>query len=1261
MAILKLSIEVDESGAIKDITQFTNAVDKMDKKGNKAAKRLSKSFKDFRDKSVKGLQRVGTAAKRLTLLLGAGGLAGAMILPIKLAGDLEAAMLDVQKTTGESATTIDELRREFISISKEMPISARELANIGAVAGQLGIKGKKDILEFTRVIGQMAITTDLSAEEASIAMAQLTNVLGEPISKVVNLGSVMNELSNTTVATARDIANITLRMGTQARQLGLTSAEALAFSATIRDIGVTAEVGGTALSAVFGKMLTDTEKLADAAGIELQDFQKAIADDPIKAIEMLIEKIGELDKVEAAKALSEMGFEGRRVVSVMGGLSNNLDKLRANLKTANEEMELATSLQREYEIFIQGTWSQMKILVNQIVAVGLKIGNDMLPVVKELISDLKDNLIPFLSELGDKFINNKEAITEFITGGYEKFKTISSDLFKVLVGLSPIMSGFFGIIESALTFAVSNPKIFGTAGIIGFMLWGPTGAIAAIAISAGIDTVSKKIAEFTTGLKVNTSEFVKGRIAIIEGLIEMKIRTEIFGESAVKSKKSFMGFIKTFFQIGDESQLASLSVSELETMVKNLTGSLDILKDNKPDNTIKKIKNETKEAIDEIKDFTVEIGNAANEANKIFKGIGGGQTAKERATAQKKERADRLKADKKALKDRLDAIKKFTTLEKKLSNDVLKVEIANLKKGALSTTKSFALRESDFEKFKEVSKKLQDEINEDFIQGVKKQANAAGVSSEEIKNVVMDANIIIQENNRELERSFFDVSEKMKENSMSAWTQITENSNSGTAQIIENSKKLLAEDQELTDKTIANLFQIASDDEASKLQRRAASDLLKETNLSTIDAIKLGWGDAFTSFGSFTDNMIGLGETLVKSLRDGFKDVFVKGLSGDFDDIGDLFDALLDRLKGAVIDKLAGIGADLIVGLIPGFAKGGMIQEDGIIQANKGELILNPNQVIKLLSKIGKGGIDDVIGSQGVTVLGEPTAFAGGPTGTGFGAAAAPTLGQAAGAIAAIQTGTSLGKLIGTKFGGESGGVAGSILGGAAGGAAAGTFILPGIGTVAGAFIGGVLGPALGISAHPEAAAFDAFWKGAFQNNIETLGNDLSAINKLATQSTEFEGAQAARLGVLLITVLEQNKINKDFISDAKNILMLADPEAYTDPRSRAGALIFPRTTLERIPSFQKGIFKISSDTPAFIHEGESVLTKEQTNILENGAGESKGNTEKQIIIQVENLFAKDISTLIDEVNEDNRQRNIGDFRLFVEEQNQSTLNLAVT
>lgn len=420
------------------------------------------------------------------------------------AANLEEGMLDVQKTANMSGKALDDLRIDFIELTKTMPLAATELANIAAIGGRLGIKGRKDLLAFSETIAQMAIVTDMTAEQAANDMAKISAAMDVPISKAKNMGSVMNMLSNSLAVTAGEISNFTKRAAGQAKTLELTVSETMAFGAVLIATGVNVEVAGTTMSNVFTKMMTDTRKMANAAGIDFPTFAKAVKDQPVEAILMLAESISKMNKMDAAKAIKAMGLEGQRAVGVFSKLALQHVLLRKTVKEANAEFRIATSLQKEYDIFIQGTWNQLKLLKNQIAAVALGVGNDMLPVTKELINNLKADLIPALEGAGEYFKENKEAIVGMVREGYEKFVEISGKSFEAVTKLKPVVSGLFAVFQGFINMVATAPATVMAVGIVGFLLFGPLGVAVVAAIAGGLDIVAEKTAFFLENLGKST-------------------------------------------------------------------------------------------------------------------------------------------------------------------------------------------------------------------------------------------------------------------------------------------------------------------------------------------------------------------------------------------------------------------------------------------------------------------------------------------------------------------------------------------------------------------------------------------------------------------------------------------------------------------------------------------------------------------------------------------------------------------------------------
>lgn len=79
----------------------------------------------------------------------------AIALPVKTAIDFEESMADVRKVV--DFETKDELKKfggEILALTREIPLSASELATITASGGQLGI-AKENLLEFTTIAAKM--------------------------------------------------------------------------------------------------------------------------------------------------------------------------------------------------------------------------------------------------------------------------------------------------------------------------------------------------------------------------------------------------------------------------------------------------------------------------------------------------------------------------------------------------------------------------------------------------------------------------------------------------------------------------------------------------------------------------------------------------------------------------------------------------------------------------------------------------------------------------------------------------------------------------------------------------------------------------------------------------------------------------------------------------------------------------------------------------------------------------------------------------
>jgi hypothetical protein len=192
------------------------------------------------------------AAAAATVGLGVAG--------VKAAISYESAFAGVLKTTdgltdsaGNLTAAGEDLRQGFIDLSKEVPISADALANIGELGGQLGIQ-KENLLDFTETIAQLGVTTNLTTEEAAQEFAQLANIMGTSQDDFDKLGSSLVALGNSSATTEQKILSFASRIAGAGKIAGLTETDILAIGAAMSSVGVEAEAGGTAVQKVLLSM-----------------------------------------------------------------------------------------------------------------------------------------------------------------------------------------------------------------------------------------------------------------------------------------------------------------------------------------------------------------------------------------------------------------------------------------------------------------------------------------------------------------------------------------------------------------------------------------------------------------------------------------------------------------------------------------------------------------------------------------------------------------------------------------------------------------------------------------------------------------------------------------------------------------------------------------------------------------------------------------------------------------------------------------------
>jgi len=307
---------------------------------------------------------------------------------IQATAQFEDAQLELRKTSGMTREEIDKFSNRMKNMASTMPTSTTGLLEIAAAAARLGIQGSDNLAAFSETVIKMATATQYTEEQASLDFAKIANVMKLPYSEIGRLGSAMNELANTTTATAPIIGDFTRRVAGAGSTLGLTIPQLTAMGATLDSLGVTTQVAGTAMSNFFTKMLTKAKTFADQAGMEMEEWNHLVEVDAWEALQKWLSAMDQMKPIERAQALGELGMEGARMTDVLMKLSGAQEQLNVNLATSQKAFEENTSLEKEYQIALEGLSAQWSIFTGNVTNLAITIGAKLSPALKEIMKGL---------------------------------------------------------------------------------------------------------------------------------------------------------------------------------------------------------------------------------------------------------------------------------------------------------------------------------------------------------------------------------------------------------------------------------------------------------------------------------------------------------------------------------------------------------------------------------------------------------------------------------------------------------------------------------------------------------------------------------------------------------------------------------------------------------------------------------------------------------------------------------------------------------
>lgn len=495
------------------------------------AKSASQEFGAILDKVSKKATDVGKnlSTKVTAPIVAVGALA------TKAASDYESAFAGVRKTTDATEEEFAMLSEGIREMSKELPASAANIAEVMEAAGQLGIE-VPNLLDFTRVMIDLGESTNMSADEAATALARLANITGMSQGDFGKLGSVIVDLGNNFATTEKEIVAMGLNLAGAGAQVGMTEAEVMSFAAALSSVGIEAQAGGTAFSKVMVQMQLATERggkelenFAKVAGMSAEEFSVAFKKDAAGAITEFIKGLSKSEEkgLSAIAVLDEMGISEVRLRDALlrasGASEVFTEAVQVGTNAWSENTALTNEAAQRYATFE----SQMAILKNQLTDLAITFGEHLMPYI--------------------------QSFAEWLGNLAERFSALDEGTQKTILVVAGLAAAIGPLLIILGTLAGSISKIMGLFAAFS----GPAGiiimAIAAV-IAAGVllwqnwDTIKEKmqeLKEFLLQTWENIKNFISSTFDAIKTAVINKW-TEIKNAVVTKAQEIFSSIREKF-------------------------------------------------------------------------------------------------------------------------------------------------------------------------------------------------------------------------------------------------------------------------------------------------------------------------------------------------------------------------------------------------------------------------------------------------------------------------------------------------------------------------------------------------------------------------------------------------------------------------------------------------------------------------------------------------------------------------------------------
>lgn len=279
--------------------------------------------------------------------------------------EISDSLADVRRTASLTAVEGDRLVESLKKLDTRT--SLKGLIDLATIGGQLGVP-KAEITGFVSAIDQLAVSLkgELSGGAEAIAKALgKVNAVFKVSSKesvdtegaMLKTGSAILKLGQAGLATGDFLADFAQRMGGVAANAGIALPKVLAYGAVLEELGISAEVSGTAMSQLVNTLAKAPDaffkvaSLGDAT-LTLEKFTNLINTDTSTALDVFFKGLnaGGGTLTQFSELVASLGIKGTRSVSVLSALAKNTDLLEIRTKQATAAFKDGTLATEQFQL-----------------------------------------------------------------------------------------------------------------------------------------------------------------------------------------------------------------------------------------------------------------------------------------------------------------------------------------------------------------------------------------------------------------------------------------------------------------------------------------------------------------------------------------------------------------------------------------------------------------------------------------------------------------------------------------------------------------------------------------------------------------------------------------------------------------------------------------------------------------------------------------------------------------------------------------------